>query len=306
VFSLGDKDSAVADKHFRAFISGTVSDLREYRQAALDACMRVGVTPIAVESFAATDEPAVAETVASVIDRSDIYLAIIGLRYGAPSSKEAKSFSEMEYELAGEKGIPRLVFIKREEKPLSFGPSADEAMLRLQSFTKMVRQGGLVTEFRSVDEFRTQVITALVGVVSSLSRKSEPKSVLLLVPFGGRHEKVRRFLSDALQEFGLVVYRLDDAPAGALLANLVTDALRRADIVIADVTDTNPNVMYELGYVHSLRKPTIILAESSSMRSVPSDLMGNRILTYEGDDLFALQKPLTRFLQEFTKEEWRR
>jgi nucleoside 2-deoxyribosyltransferase len=296
----------MADDKLHAFISGTASDLRDYRQAALDACMRVGVIPITIESSAATDEAAVVQTVVSAIDRSDIYLAIIGQRYGSPSSKKAKSFTEMEYELAGERRIPRLVFIKREEKPSSFGPGADEAMLRLQSFTKMVRQSGLVTEFRSVDEFKTQIITALVDVVSSLSRKSEPKSVLLLLPFGGRHEKLRRFLSDALQEIGLVVYRLDDAPAGALLANLVTDALRRADIVIADVTDANPNVMYELGYVQSLRKPTIILAESSSMGSVPSDLMGNRVLTYESDDLNALQKPLTRFLQEFNKEEWRR
>jgi hypothetical protein len=296
----------VANENLQAFISGTVADLHEYRQVALDACLRVGIIPIAVEDFAAFDERAVSQVVTSAIDRSDIYLAIIGQRYGALSSPKGKSFTEMEYELAGERGIPRLVFIKREEKPLLSGPDAGEAMLRLQSFTKMVRQSGLVTEFRSVDEFKTQVITALVDVVNSLSRKSNPKSVLLLFPFGGRQENLRRFLSEALHELGLVVYRLEDAPAGALLANLVTDALGRADIVIADVTDANPNVMYELGYVHSLRKPTIILAESSSIRSVPSDLMGNRVLTYESDDLYALQKPLTRLLQEFTKEEWRR
>ena len=64
--------------------------------------------------------------------------------------------------------------------------------------------------------------------------------------------------------------------------------------------------MYELGYAHSLRKPTILLAESSSMRGVPSDLMGSRVLTYEGDELHSLRKPLSRFLQEYTKEEWRR
>lgn len=295
----------MADQTFHAFISGTVDDLREYRQAAIDACVRVGVIPLAAESFAATDEPAV-KTLASAIDQSDIYLAIIGQRYGAQSSKEGKSFTEMEYELAGKKGIPQLVFVKREEKTRSFGPGADEASLRLQSFKRMVRERGVVTEFRSVDEFRTQVITALVNVVSSLSRKSEPKSVLLLLPFERRHEKLRRFLEDALQELGLVVYRLDEAPAGALLANVVTEALRRADIVIADVTDANPNVMYELGYAHSLRKPTILIAESSSIRLVPSDLMGNRVLPYQGDDLRALQKPLARFLQEFTKEEWRR
>jgi nucleoside 2-deoxyribosyltransferase len=89
------------------------------------------------------------------------------------------------------------------------------------------------------------------------------------------------------------------------LVNMLS-ALRRADIVIADVTDANPNVMYELGYAQSLRKPTIILAEASSARSAPLYLGGYNILTYDANDLQSLEKPLTRFLQEYTKEEWRR
>jgi nucleoside 2-deoxyribosyltransferase len=296
----------MVDEALRAFISGTVSDLREYRQAALDACLRVGVTPVGVESFETPGEGTVSAAVATAIHESDIYLAIVSPRYGASFSEEGKSITEIEYDLAAKRGIPSLVFVKREARHLLFEEDAAEATSRVQSFAKTVRRSGLVTEFRSVDDFKSQVITALVDVVDSLSHKSEPQSVLLLVPIGERQNALRHFLAETLQELGLVVYRIEDASPGAPSANAMTTALGRADILIADVTDANPNIMYELGYAHSLRKPTILLAESSSMRSVPSDLMGNRVLTYEGDDLDALRRPIARLIQEFTKEKWRR
>lgn len=295
----------MANEKVQVFISGTVLDLREYRQAAIEACLRVGVVPMAMEHFGASGET-VGQAVASAIDRADIYLAIIGEEYGAIFSGQGKSFTEMEYDLAGEKGIPRLVFIRSEDHPTLFGPRADDSVLRLQAFKRVVRQSGLVSEFRSVDEFKAQVVTALVDVVRSLSRESEPKSVLLLVPFGERWEHLRHFLTTTLERGGMRAYRLDQISAGALWANALTDALRKADIVIADVTDGNPNVMYELGYAHSLRKPTIILAEFSSMHSVPFDLRGYNLLTYDRNDLHSFGKQLARFLREYTKEEWRR
>jgi nucleoside 2-deoxyribosyltransferase len=123
---------------------------------------------------------------------------------------------------------------------------------------------------------------------------------LLLLPRNWRSENLRHFLSDMLEQSGIRVYPLDEVP-DAVRTNLLTDAIDRADIVIADVTDKNPNVMYELGHAHCLRKPTIILAESTSMDSIPSDLCGNDILTYDRGDIGSIQRPLARFLQEHTK-----
>ena len=50
----------------------------------------------------------------------------------------------------------------------------------------------------------------------------------------------------------------------------ILDGLNRADVVIADLTDRNPNVCYELGIRHTLKNRTILIAQN--IDNVPSDL----------------------------------
>jgi nucleoside 2-deoxyribosyltransferase len=38
----------------------------------------------------------------------------------------------------------------------------------------------------------------------------------------------------------------------------VLDGIRRADLIIADVSRHNPNVMFEIGFAQAFRKPTIL------------------------------------------------
>ena len=168
----------MASKKLEVFISGSLSDLREYRQAAVEACFRVGVVPVALEQMMATAEPLEAHW--GSIDSSDAYIAIIGERYGMTPEKEGESVTEVEYERAGQRGIPRLIFIKATSP--SFVEASPESMARLNEFKKKVRQSGVVKESRSIDDFRAEVLTALSNVVHSLSRKAAPKTVLLLVP----------------------------------------------------------------------------------------------------------------------------
>jgi hypothetical protein len=64
--------------------------------------------------------------------------------------------------------------------------------------------------------------------------------------------------------------------------NLIRDILNelnRADVVIADLTDMNPNVFYELGVRHTLRNRTILIAQD--MKYVPSDLRSYWVITYK-------------------------
>ncbi len=58
---------------------------------------------------------------------------------------------------------------------------------------------------------------------------------------------------------------------GSLIASIV-DKLSTATVVLADVTDRNANVFYELGVRHSLSRRTIMVSQSTE--HVPSDLKG--------------------------------
>jgi hypothetical protein len=63
------------------------------------------------------------------------------------------------------------------------------------------------------------------------------------------------------------------------IINGVVNNLNTADLVIADLTGLNPNVMYELGVRHSLKRGTIIISQDLS--NLPSDLRDYLTVEYK-------------------------
>jgi hypothetical protein len=59
----------------------------------------------------------------------------------------------------------------------------------------------------------------------------------------------------------------------------IANQLNKADLVIADLSGMNPNVMYELGVRHSLRRGTIIITQN--LESIPSDLRDYMCVGYK-------------------------
>ena len=59
----------------------------------------------------------------------------------------------------------------------------------------------------------------------------------------------------------------------------IVNKLHQADIVIADITGLNPNVMYELGIRHTLKNNTIMLAQDATQ--IPSDLKQYIAILYD-------------------------
>ena len=70
--------------------------------------------------------------------------------------------------------------------------------------------------------------------------------------------------------------------AGNLNDDLI-EKINNCTICIADISGNNPNVMWELGYVMALRKPTIVI--SQDINRVPFDIKNIRIIKYYRDNL---------------------
>ncbi len=88
---------------------------------------------------------------------------------------------------------------------------------------------------------------------------------------------------------------------GAFIRDIL-DGLNRADVVIADLTDRNPNVCYELGIRHTLKKRTILIAQN--IEDVPSDLQSYWVVTYKKDLTGAseFKKRVREILREMQKD----
>ena len=93
------------NKKLQVFVSSTYTDLIEERQAAVQAILDAGHIPAGMELFKAGNESQL-KTIYRWIDESDVYMLILGGRYGSIEEKSGKSYTQLEYEYALSKNIP--------------------------------------------------------------------------------------------------------------------------------------------------------------------------------------------------------
>lgn len=92
-------------KRLQVFISSTYKDLIPERQAAVQAVLATGHIPAGMELFAAGDETQM-QVIKHWIEESDVFLLILGGRYGSIEPKSGKSYIELEYDYAVVRGMP--------------------------------------------------------------------------------------------------------------------------------------------------------------------------------------------------------
>lgn len=86
------------------------------------------------------------------------------------------------------------------------------------------------------------------------------------------------FISKTLTEEGFEVTRADNINNQQNILHDIVGAIIQSDIIVADLTGSNPNVFYELGIAHTFDKPVILLTQD--IEDVPFDLRSNRLLIY--------------------------
>ncbi|WP_297429967.1 DUF4062 domain-containing protein [Clostridium sp.] len=95
----------MAKKKLQIFISSTYLDLEEERQAAVEAILGSKHIPAGMELFRAGNTSQW-DTIKRWINESDIYMLILGGRYGSIETQSGKSYTQLEYEYAIDQGIP--------------------------------------------------------------------------------------------------------------------------------------------------------------------------------------------------------
>jgi hypothetical protein len=95
----------------------------------------------------------------------DVYVGIVGLRYGSPvRDRPDVSYAELEFEAAGEHGQPRLIFLIREDSAhLLSADEPPERRARQDAFRRRLRDSGLtVARVGSPAELELAIYQALV------------------------------------------------------------------------------------------------------------------------------------------------
>lgn len=101
-------------KKLQIFISSTYVDLQEERQAAVEAILASNNIPAGMELFKAGNNSQW-DTIKKWINDSDIYMLILGGRYGSIEPNSKKSYTQLEYEYALSINIPVFAVILSED-----------------------------------------------------------------------------------------------------------------------------------------------------------------------------------------------
>jgi tetratricopeptide (TPR) repeat protein len=184
----------IAARPLRVFLSHT-HDLRRHPAdrsfvaAAEAAVNRAGHALIDMQYFTARPGKPAAYCI-DMVGRADIYVGIIGLRYGttAPDRPDL-SYTELEFEAAREKGLPRLIILIREDSThLLPDDQSDEYRTRQERFRARVRETGVtVARAISPDQLELKLYQALVELgpaPDAPARLAAAQALLASMPTG--------------------------------------------------------------------------------------------------------------------------
>lgn len=106
---------------------------------------------------------------------------------------------------------------------------------------------------------------------------------------------LKHIIEPVCDKNNLEVIRVDTLNYSDSITNTIVEYLNTADLVIADLSDHNPNVFYEIGYRSALKKPIIHLKNKET--SIPFDISSIRTFDYDLTDLDAVEELKQRLNQ---------
>jgi hypothetical protein len=142
--------------------------------------------------------------------------------------------------------------------------------------------------------------------MNSTSSGSDQKALCFVIGPIGKDFTPERKHSDLLlnavikstlqsSEFNYWVKRADEDADPGMIGDRVISDIINASLVIADLTDLNPNAFYELGIRHSTEKPTIHIAKSGTV--LPFDNVSHRTIFVDLSDWHSIEQARKRLAE---------
>lgn len=112
---------------------------------------------------------------------------------------------------------------------------------------------------------------AVAPVFERPQKPDEKPDVFVLMPF---NEEMNTIYANHIKELGkelkLNILRADDFFSTNPFMKKVWDGICASELVIADCTQQNPNVFYEIGIAHTVGKKVVLITRSEN--DIPSDI----------------------------------
>jgi len=158
------------NKKLQVFVSSTYTDLIEERQAAVQAILDAGHIPAGMELFKAGKSQM--KTIRKWIDESDVYMLILGGRYGSIEEDSKLSYTELEYKYALSKNMPVFAIVlddnflkENESKKDNVVIFEKDNIPKYQSFKTEV-ESNIVKFVTNIDQIQSNIHSHLNNIIN--------------------------------------------------------------------------------------------------------------------------------------------
>jgi predicted Rossmann-fold nucleotide-binding protein len=152
---------------------------------------------------------------------------------------------------------------------------------------------GITTKEATLLEAPCEEAQQLAGLcVTLLERCIKPRCFIAMQFSGHPVPNIYGTISEVVEATGYVPTRMDHEHFLGDIVDAIWQSIRSSEILVADLTGYNPNVLYETGIAHTLGKSTILTIYNQHGRvpdDVPFDLKMQRILPYDTADSLRMQ-----------------
>jgi len=138
-----------------------------------------------------------------------------------------------------------------------------------------------------------------------MATATTPRLCFVIMPFSEERKEVYKHgIAPACQRAGFAAVRVDELKGHFNINRKIIEHIFSSDAVIAEISDHNPNVFYEMGVAHAIGNKTIMIAQNA--KALPFDISNYRCLIYKQsvDGLKQLQDEIVESLREL--EKWSR
>jgi hypothetical protein len=122
----------------------------------------------------------------------------------------------------------------------------------------------------------------------------DPRLCFVAMPFRSNLQNIYDAVEQVVKDCGMRCVRADKIARSDRIGDDIQENIKSARLVIADLTDNNPNVFYEIGLAHGCGKRVILLVQDEGI--VPFDLREIRHLAYDPNDLTSLRNRLVQYV----------
>lgn len=143
------------------------------------------------------------------------------------------------------------------------------------------------------------------------SQDIHKKTCFIITPIGKEHDPIRRHIDGVIK--AVIEPVLEENNYEPIVPHYMTTPgsidkqiikhIYKSDLVIANLTSVNPNVMYELALRHCFGTPLIIIAEEGTV--LPFDIGNQRTIFYHNDAMgvLSLTEDLSKAIKKLVTDE---